>query len=41
MLDSALAEQYFNQLYGEINGYSISNKARTEAGLTVLELEEW
>lgn len=34
MLDSALAEQYFNQLYGEINGYDISNKARAEAKIT-------
>lgn len=34
MLNPTLAEKYFNQLYGEINGYGVSNKARAEAGIT-------
>ena len=34
MLDQTLAEKYFNQLYGEINGYGVSNKARIDEGKT-------
>jgi hypothetical protein len=34
MLNPNLAEQYFNQLYSDINGYGISNAARAEAGIT-------
>lgn len=34
MLNSALAEQYFNQLYSDINGYGVSNAARAKAGIT-------
>jgi hypothetical protein len=34
MIDSALAEQYFNQLYSDVNGYGVSNAARAAAGIT-------
>ncbi len=34
MIDPNLAEQYFNQLYSNINGYSVSNAARAAAGIT-------
>ncbi|MBU6140351.1 MAG: hypothetical protein KGP29_02180 [Proteobacteria bacterium] len=34
MLDPTLAEKYFDQLYKDVNGYGVSNQARTEAGIT-------
>lgn len=34
MLDHSLAEQYFNQLYGDVNGYGVSSKARVDEGVT-------
>lgn len=34
MIDPNLAEQYFNHLYSDLNGYSISNAARAAAGIT-------
>jgi len=34
MIDPILAEQYFNHLYSNVNGYSVSNAARTAAGIT-------
>lgn len=33
MINAALAEHYFNQLYSEINGYAVSNAARESAGI--------
>lgn len=34
MIDSNLAEQYFNQLYSDIDGYEVSNSARASARIT-------
>lgn len=33
MINASLAEEYFNQLYSGINGYGVSNAARTAAGI--------
>lgn len=34
MIDSNFAEQYFNQLYSDIDGYEVSNSARASARIT-------
>jgi len=34
MISADLAEEYFNQLYSNINGYAVSNAARADAGIT-------
>jgi hypothetical protein len=33
MINASLAEKFFNQLYSNINGYTVSNKARADAGI--------